>query len=188
MPNLGVSLSDAAELIDYLKHATPHPGPADKPLESLLRLKTQEGRLLSRDDVAERPVGVVFGFTHCPDVCPTTLLDWSNLLASLGPDGDRIKLLFVSVDSERDTPEVLKAYLSSFDPRIVGLSGSQADIAAAARAFDAHYEKVENGTDVAFDHTIKTFLFDKAGRRAGAVDLNTASIDKRQLLAKLLTP
>ena len=68
-------------------------------------------------------MAVVFGFTHCPDVCPTTLLDWSNVLAGLGPDGDKLKVVFVSVDTERDTPEALKGYMAAFDPRIIALTG-----------------------------------------------------------------
>lgn len=197
MPNLGLSRTDTEDLLSYIDQVSRrerqerarhvHDGPADFPLQSLHGLVTHEGHKLGAGGLqGGHVVGVVFGFTRCPDVCPTTLLDWSNLLASLGPDGDRIKLLFVSVDSERDTPAALKSYLSSFDPRIIGLSGAPDDIAAAARAFDAHYEKVDNGTDFAYDHTIKTFLFDSTGRRAGAVDLNTAHIDRRQLLAKLL--
>lgn len=196
MPNLGLSRTDAEDLLAYIAATSekvaheparkePRPGPAERPLESLFALTTHLGKRLSAQDLAGKPVGVVFGFTRCPDVCPTTLLDWSNLLQSLGPDGDRIRLIFVSVD-ERDSPEALRAYLQSFDPRILALSGSAQDIAAAASAFDAFYEKIDNGGDYAYDHTIKTFLFDKDGRRAGAVDLNTAHIDRRQLLSKLL--
>ena len=101
-----------------------------RPLEPLLALTTHTGAQLAPEAVKGQPVAVVFGFTHCPDVCPTTLLDWSNVLAGLGTDGDRLKVLFVSVDSERDTPEALKAYMASFDPRIVALTGSAAEIAA----------------------------------------------------------
>ena len=117
---------------------------------------------------------MVFGFTHCPDVCPTTLLDWSNVLAGLGTDGDQLKVLFVSVDSERDTSEALKAYMASFDPRIVALTGSAVEIAAAALAFDAFYARVaESGGSFTFDHTVKTYFVDRGGRLAGAVDLRT---------------
>jgi len=201
MPNLGLSRVDAEDLLVYLAKATevvpksrpaaPLEGPAplapgDAPLASLVGLTTHRGGKLTQADLDGGAVGVVFGFTHCPDVCPTTLLDWSNLLESLGADAGKLRLFFVSVDSERDTPEALSAYMQSFDARITALTGSAAEIARVAHAFDAHYEKVENGTDVVFDHTIKTFLFDKAGRRAGGVDLNTASIDRRQLLSKLL--
>lgn len=201
MPNLGLSRVDAEDLIAYLAKASaavpkarpiaPVAGPAPpsetaSPLKSLVGLATHQGNVLSAAEVEGRPIGVVFGFTHCPDVCPTTLLDWSNLLESLGPDADKLKLYFVSVDSERDTPEVMRAYMQSFDPRITALTGSAEAIAKAAAAFDAHYEKVDTGSDYVYDHTIKTFMFDARGQRAGGVDLNTATLDRRQLLAKLL--
>lgn len=197
MPNLGLSRTDTEDLLSYIDQVTkrersqsaqPEPaGPSEFPLPSLHGLITQEGRKFDAGSLkGDQVVGVVFGFTNCPDVCPTTLLDWSNLLESLGEQAGKVKLFFVSVDGERDTPDVLKAYLQSFDPRITALTGSPEQIARAARAFDAHYEKVENGTGYVYDHTIKTFLFDKNGRRAGAVDLHTANLDRRQLLSALM--
>ena len=133
MPSLGVAAADADDLLAYIGHLElqrSKRAPASV-LEPLLAL-TPHGAPFSLDHVKGQPVAVVFGFTHCPDVCPTTLLDWSNVLATLGSDGDELKVLFVSVDSERDTPEALKAYMASFDPRIVALTGNAAQIAAAA--------------------------------------------------------
>ncbi len=148
------------------------PVPADV-LQPLSSLTTHNGVPFARDQVRGRPVAVVFGFTHCSDVCPTTLLEWSNMLTSLGPDGDRLKVLFVSVDSERDTPEALQAYMASFDPRIVALTGTIAAIAAAAKAFDAFYEKVadvrRNGGGEwqdAFSQTLATLAYSACGERA----------------------
>ena len=188
MPALGISQNDATDLIAYLG-GNPPPQPDLFSLEPLSVLTTHNGARFSLEQVEGRPVAVVFGFTHCPDVCPTTLLDWSNVLADLGPNGDRLKVLFVSVDPERDTPEALKAYLTSFDPRIVALTGSAAEIAAAAQAFDAYYEKVpEKGGGFSFDHTIKTYFVDRDGRLAGSVDLKTAESERRKALAALLAP
>jgi protein SCO1/2 len=185
MPPLGVSAGDAADLIAYVEA---HQQPKFS-LQPLTALTTHQGKKFSLEQVKGQPAAVVFGFTHCPDVCPTTLLDWSNVLANLGPDGDRLKVLFVSVDPERDTPEALKAYLASFDPRIVALTGSAADIAAAARTFGAYYEKVPDGNGgFTFDHTIKTYFIDRAGHRAGAVDLKTTDDERRQALSSLLAP
>lgn len=200
MPNLGLSRVDAEDLLVFLAAASAAvpksrpidpvagaaPPPSASPLKTLAGLTTHRGEVLKDANLEGRPIGVVFGFTHCPDVCPTTLLDWSNLLETLGPDADKLQLYFVSVDSERDTPEALKAYMQTFDPRITALTGSPEAIAKAAAAFDAHYEKVETGSDYVYDHTIKTFMFDAQGRRAGGVDLNTATLDRRQLLARLL--
>jgi protein SCO1 len=97
MPSIGVSAREAADLLAYIeaRQARTH---RHIPLQPLLALTTAQGKRLTAEEIGGRPLAVTFGFTHCPDVCPTTLLDWSNALASLGPDGDRIKVLFVSVD------------------------------------------------------------------------------------------
>lgn len=186
MPAMGVAENDAKDLLAYL-HAHQPKQPGANPLEPLSALTTQDGTRFSLEHVKGHPVAVVFGFTHCPDVCPTTLLDWSNTLSALGPDGDQLKVLFVSVDSERDTPAALKAYMSSFDPRIVALTGSASGIAAAARAFDAFYEKVpEKDGGFTFDHTVKTYLVDREGKLAGPVDLRTPENDRRDALTRLI--
>jgi len=186
MPTMGVSQADAADLLSYMAHLETQHAKRSRPLEPLFALTTHKGLRLAPERVNGQPVAVVFGFTHCPDVCPTTLLDWSNVLASLGPDGDRLKVLFVSVDSERDTPEALKAYMASFDPRIVALTGSAAEIAGAARVLDAFYEKVTDGSGVTFDHGTKTYLVGRDGRLTGTVDLRTPESERRRVLDALL--
>ena len=100
-----------------------HKRPRGMDLAKLAQLTTHEGRLLGPGALRGRPFVVAFGFTHCPDVCPTTLLDLSNHLAALGPKGDKLGVVFVSIDPERDTVENLRSYLTSFDPRIIGLTG-----------------------------------------------------------------
>jgi protein SCO1 len=187
MPTLGIAEADAADLLSYIAHLEMQHAKRLRPLEPLFALTTHSGLRLAPEFVKGHAVAVVFGFTHCPDVCPTTLLDWSNVLASLGPDGGRLKVLFVSVDSERDTPETLRAYMASFDPRIVALTGAANEIAAAARAFDAFYQKTAaSDGGFTFDHTIKTYLVGRDGKPAGSVDLRTAASDRRKLLASLL--
>lgn len=183
MPPLGVSEIDAADLIAYMETRQQ----SAFSLHALSALTTHAGTKFSLDHVKGQPTAVVFGFTHCPDVCPTTLLDWSNVLSSLGPDGDRLKVLFVSVNSERDTPETLKAYMASFDPRIVALTGSAAEIAAVALTFGAYYEKVpDRSGGFTFDHTIKTYFVGRDASQAGAVDLKTTEDERRATLNRLL--
>jgi protein SCO1/2 len=184
MPGIGVSEEEAADLVAYIAGFRK---PTAIGLEPLLALTTQDGKRLSPDDLEGRPLAVAFGFTHCPDVCPTMLLDWSNTLADLGSAGDQLKVLFVSVDSERDTPERLNGYMSSFDPRITALTGSPTEIAAAAAAFDAYYEKVP-GSDgsFTFDHTVKTYVVDGERRLVGSLDLQSEAPARRKLLAPLL--
>src|SRR5689334_4592927 len=96
------------------------------------KLIDQNGKTVSDQDFKGHPFLVFFGFTHCPDVCPTTLFDVSEILRALGPDADRTRALFITVDPERDTPAAMKDYLSSFDPHMSGLTGVPAQIAAVA--------------------------------------------------------
>ena len=186
MPAMGVSKADTADLLSYIAHLEARHAKRSSPLEPLFALTTQKGLGLPPEFIQGQPVAVVFGFTHCPDVCPTTLLDWSNVLAGLGADADQLKVLFVSVDSERDTPEALEAYLASFDPRITALSGSAAGIARAARAFDAFYERLTDSGGFTFDHSTKTYLVGRDGRLVGTVDLRTPEGERRKVLVDLL--
>jgi protein SCO1/2 len=186
MPSIGVSEREAADLVAYIeaRQARAHPS---IPLQPLLALSKPDGKRLAAEDIEERPLAVAFGFTHCPDVCPTTLMDWSQVLASLGPDGDRLKVLFVSVDPERDTPAHLKSYMTAFDPRILALTGSTEAVAAVAAAFGAHYAKVANQDgSFSFDHTLKTFILDRQARLAGASDHQTEAAGRRRLLSDLI--
>jgi protein SCO1/2 len=187
MPPMGVPKQDAADLLAYIKYVEDRDAARARPLEALIGLTTHTGAELSAEAVNGQPVAVFFGFTHCPDVCPTTLMDWSNALDGLGKDGDRLKVLFVSVDADRDTPETLAAYMGSFDKRITALTGSKARIAQAARAFDAFYEKVPGtGGSYSFDHTTKVYLIGRDGKVAGGADLRTSESDRQKKLADLL--
>ena len=129
------------------------------------RLTDQNGKTVTEQDMKGRPFLVFFGFTHCPDVCPTTLFDVSEVLRSLGPDADRAGALFITVDPERDTPAAMKDYLSSFDPHMSGLTGDPAQIAAVAKAYRDYFKKVplDDGS-YTMDHTAIVYLMDKTGR------------------------
>jgi protein SCO1/2 len=128
-------------------------------------LTDQNGRTVTDQDLKGKPFLVFFGFTHCPDVCPTTLFEVSEILRTLGPDADRVGALFITVDPERDTPGVMKDYLSSFDPHLSGLTGDSAAIAAVAKAYRVYFKKVplEQGS-YTMDHTAIVYLMDKNGR------------------------
>ncbi len=127
-------------------------------------LEDQNGKPVTDADMKGRPFLVFFGFTHCPDICPTTLFDMSQLLRALGPDANHVGALFITVDPERDTPAVIKDYLSNFDPHLRGLTGDQAAINAAIKAYRVYAKKVplENG-DYTMDHTAVVYLMDKDG-------------------------
>jgi protein SCO1 len=129
------------------------------------KLVDQNGQIVTDEDLKGRPFLVFFGFTHCPDVCPTTLFEVSEILRALGPDADRTRALFITVDPERDTPAVMKDYLSSFDPHLSGLTGNAAEIAAVAKAYRVYFKKVplEQG-GYTMDHTAIVYLMDKDAR------------------------
>jgi protein SCO1/2 len=130
-----------------------------------------EGKPVTEAAFAGTPRAMFFGFTNCPDVCPTTLYEATGWLKSLGPDADKLKVIFVTVDPERDTPEAMKSYLSSFDPRIVGLTGTPEEVAKVIKAFRVYARKVETeGGDYTMDHSAAVLLFDGNGRFVGTVD------------------
>ncbi len=130
-----------------------------------LNLEDQNGKSFTDAQMKGHPFLVFFGFTHCPDICPTTLFDMSQMMKALGPEADRVGVLFITVDPDRDTSKVLKDYLSNFDPRLRGLTGSQAQIDAAIKEYRVYAKKVplENG-DYTMDHTAIVYLMDKDGR------------------------
>jgi protein SCO1/2 len=129
------------------------------------QLTDQDGQPFSDRDLKGKPFLVFFGFTHCPDVCPTTLFEISEIMRSMGREADGTAALFVSVDPERDTPEAMRDYLASFDPHVHGLTGDTAALAAVAKAYRVYYKKVPlEGADYTMDHTAIVYLMDKDGR------------------------
>ncbi|GAB2454597.1 SCO family protein [Comamonas humi] len=126
----------------------------------------QEGKLRTLADFKGKVVVVFFGYTQCPDVCPTTMLELANVKKQLGAKGEQLQVVFVSVDPERDTPEVLKAYMANFDPSFVGLSGSPEQLAAMAKDFKVYYKKVEGSTPGSYtmDHSAGDYIYDPQGR------------------------
>jgi protein SCO1 len=139
-------------------------GPAVAAIGGPFSLEDQNGRPFTDQDMKGRPFLVFFGYTHCPDVCPTTLFDMSQVLQKLGPDADRTGALFITVDPERDTPAVLKDYLSNFDPHLRGLTGDPNAVNAALKAYRVYAKKVplQHG-DYTMDHTAVVYLMDKDG-------------------------
>jgi protein SCO1/2 len=133
-------------------------------------LASTGGGTLSSASLKGHPFAVFFGYTYCPDVCPTTLQDLSGIIRQMGPDADKMRFLFVSVDPMRDTIDQLRLYLSSFDPHIVGVTGTEAQIADIARKYHAIYEKVGSGADYTINHTATIYLMDAQGRFGGTVN------------------
>lgn len=124
------------------------------------------GKTRSLADFRGKVVVVFFGYTHCPDVCPTTLAELKMVKEQLGPDGERVQVLFVTVDPERDTQDVLARYVPAFDPAFIGLRGDAAATAKVAKDFKVFYQKVRGSRpdNYSVDHTAGSYVFDPDGR------------------------
>ena len=130
-----------------------------------LSLADHNGRARTLADFRGKVVTVFFGFTHCPDVCPTTLAEMSTVMRELGPDEQKVQVLFVTVDPERDTPQVLQKYVPSFHPGFLGLYGDADALARTAREFKIVYQKQAlPGGGYSVDHSAGTYIFDAEGR------------------------
>jgi protein SCO1/2 len=149
----------------------------------------QNGRPVSDRDLLGKPTVMFFGFTYCPDVCPTTLADMSAWLKALGPDADRLNVLYITIDPERDTPARLKSYLTAFDPHIRGLSGSPKAIAEAAHDYNVYYQKVPlQGGEYTMDHSTLIYLIDAKGHMAELVQYGSPKDHVVASLKRLLHP
>lgn len=131
-----------------------------------LALTDHTGKRRALADFHGKVVAVFFGYTHCPDVCPTTLGELALALKQLGADADKVQVLFVTLDPARDTPAVLSQYVPSFNPAFLGLTGTEEEVARAAKSFKVFYEKKDTGSKAGYlvDHSANTFLLDGQGR------------------------
>ncbi len=129
-------------------------------------LPDQNGKTRSIKDFAGKVVVVFFGFTQCPDVCPTSMAELAGIKKSLGADGDKLQGVFISVDPERDTPEILKAYMGNFDPSFLALRPSAEQLPVVAKDFKIYYKKVEGRTPTSYsmDHSAGSYIYDPKGR------------------------
>jgi protein SCO1/2 len=131
------------------------------------RLPDQNGQVRTLEEFKGKVVAVFFGYTQCPDVCPTTLTEWVEIKRQLGPEGDRLQGIFITVDPARDTPEVLKAYMGNFDPSFLALIPENPEaLAQVAREFKIIYKRVDGKTPGSYtmDHSAGSYLFDPQGR------------------------
>lgn len=128
------------------------------------RLPDADGKERSLADFKGKAVLLYFGFVQCPDICPTSLLRAAEVKKMLGKDGERLQVIFVTVDPERDTPEVLRAYMNAFDPSFIALRGSSEQLAKVAEDFKVYYRKVPTGSSYTMDHTAHSYVFDPQGR------------------------
>ena len=137
------------------------------------QLTDQSGETVTEKDMKGHPTLIFFGFTHCPDVCPTTLFEMSEVLRAMGNDADRVNAYYISVDPERDTTAAMKDYLSSFDPRLKGLTGNSEQIAKVLSTYRVYAKKVPlKDGDYTMDHTALIYLMDRDGKFVSPFNLN----------------
>jgi protein SCO1/2 len=149
------------------------------------QLTAQDGRSVTEKDLRGGPSLVFFGFTHCPDVCPTALYEIGLIYKAMGKDGDRLKTFFVTVDPERDTPSVIKDYLSGFDARITGLSGAPDAVLAAEKAYRVYAKKVPLETGgYTMDHTALIYLMDGKGRFLSSLNIDRSPEENAKMISK----
>lgn len=150
-------------------------------------MRDHKGARVTEKDLLGRPSAIFFGYTHCPEVCPTTMWELTQRLKELGPKADPLQVLFVSVDPARDTPETMATYLQSFDPRIRALIGTEEEVAAMARAWKVFYKKgPEEKGRYDYDHTASVYLMDESGRFVGTIGWGESEEGQRAKLRRLL--
>ena len=157
----GVAIGAACQLLDF---------PAAARVGGSFSMVDHDGRRVSEASFRGRALAVFFGFTHCPDACPAALARIAELLDALGPDAGRLQPLFVTVDPARDTPAALKEFVAHFSPRIVGLTGTEAEVAAMAKAWRAYYRvqgDPRTKPDYLVDHSTFVYVMDANGRFVG---------------------
>jgi protein SCO1/2 len=160
----------AAELMDVLMWGK-------EPIGGPFRLVDHTGRIRTDTDFRGKFLLVYFGFTFCPDVCPTDLQVISAAIDRLGPAGDVVQPLFITVDPERDTPAHLSQYVPSFHPRLIGLTGDMRQIREVADAYKVYFAKASDGADATIDHSAFIYLLDRNGKYLGFFPPNT-SVDQ----------
>jgi protein SCO1/2 len=161
---------------------------AGAPLGGSFSLVDQRGAPVTEAIFRGKPSAVFFGFTHCPDVCPTTLMETAGWIEALGPDADRMRFVFVTVDPERDTPEVMNEYVSAFSEAIIGVTGEPDAVHAMVKDFKVYSRKAPlDGGDYTMDHLASVLLLDEAGRLVGTIDREESRETALAKLRRLVT-
>ncbi len=150
------------------------------------KLQATSGGVVERSKLLGKPYAVFFGFTNCPDLCPTSMQDMSVQLQALGNVAKDFRVYFISIDPARDTLELLKQYVSAFDPRIIGLTGSEPDIAAVVKSFHIFVQKKGEGENYTLDHSSSVLLFDAKGALAGTINASEPDADQMAKLKRVM--
>ncbi|MEP2978362.1 MAG: SCO family protein [Lentilitoribacter sp.] len=150
------------------------------------KLIDHNGDTITDEAFSGKPTAVFFGFTHCPEVCPTTLYELAGWLEDLGENGKEINSYFITIDPERDTPQVMKSYVQNFTDRIVGITGKPSDVAKLARSWHVYWKKIPlDDDDYTMDHSASIFLVDTKGHFKGTISFGESSDTAIQKLENL---
>ncbi|ALE03634.1 SCO family protein [Bartonella ancashensis] len=143
----------------------------NKPLGDSFVLLSSDGETITEADIRSKPAAIFFGYTTCPEVCPTTSANLDRWLSEIGPDAEKLGVWFVTIDPEYDTPEVLHEYLSNFKSKIVGISGNAEDVKKMISSFNIVAQKIPGTSDdnYTYDHTSAVLLLKKGGKLAGKI-------------------
>ncbi|MGO4336003.1 SCO family protein [Labrys sp. KB_33_2] len=150
-------------------------------------LTNQDGKPVTQANFLGKPTAYFFGYTNCPDACPTTLTDMTDRLKALGPDGDKFNVVFVSVDPARDTPQLLKTYLESFDPRITAATGTPEQVTDIIKKFRVYAKKVGEGDGYTFDHSTAVYLMNAKGELVTLIDYQAPREEALEKMRRALT-
>lgn len=152
------------------------------------RLSDPDGRERTLADFKGKAVMLFFGFTQCPDVCPTALARAAEVKQLLGKEGERLQVIFITIDPERDSPEMLKQYTAAFDPSFLALRADLDRTAETAKAFKVYYKKVPTGSSYTMDHTALSYVYDPEGKLRLAMRHEQSAKEYAEDIAKILNP
>ena len=185
---LVIAMILGAGVVAWRLTARPSQGPAVSDVGGPFHLVDQSGRPVDNHLLDGKWSAVFFGYTYCPDVCPTTLAKLGAVVADLGPAAGRFQVVFITVDPERDTPAALAAYLASptFPKGVHGLTGSPQQIAAVAKAYHVYYQKVPQAGAYTMDHSAVTYLMDPKGRFVSPLDLSGMPAEAARAVEKAM--
>lgn len=177
----------AAGALGYLALDWLKPGSGEAPYGGAFALTDQDGQPITEAALRGHPSMVFFGFTHCPEVCPTTLFEMSQWFEQLGDDGKDLKAFFFTVDPERDTPQLLGGYISAVTDRVTGITGEPEKVWANAKAFGIYWKKVPlDGGDYTMDHTASVILLKPDGSFFGTIAYQEAADTAVEKLRRLI--
>ena len=151
-------------------------------------LTGSDGTVVTEQSYRGKWLAIYFGYTFCPDICPTTMMELAQAFRALGPRADAVQAVFISVDPQRDKPDILAEYLKAFDQRFIGLTGTSAQISAAAKSFNVFYERndIDNG-NYTYDHSSYLYLVDPGGRLVEALGSDRGSEQIAAALSSLMS-